>query len=207
MDDTSTWVIIIVVILIIIFGFWWYNNYYKYESMTNMNGRYNPNWRGPGQWQKGQWQQGRYPTTPRQPNYVRSPYRSPRPTPRPGRKNSQIYLFYSQNCPACQRFKPVWDKIHNDINVRNTFPNVDAIPIDVDDPKYQNLVDKYKISQVPTLIYKTPNRNFKYEGPHDYQRITDWIASRNPDLYQGQPVPEGPVAGDVPTGVPSEQAY
>ncbi|MCP4605913.1 MAG: thioredoxin fold domain-containing protein [Proteobacteria bacterium] len=57
--------------------------------------------------------------------------------------------MYSQNCPVCDRMKPIVDDIFNQCDQRG----VKVATLDVSDEKYMHLIGKYRLVGAPTFLF------------------------------------------------------
>lgn len=57
--------------------------------------------------------------------------------------------FFAVWCVPCKKFEPTFNKVAGDYKGK-----VDFLHVDVDDPKQKKLVDKYKITVMPTFVFR-----------------------------------------------------
>lgn len=57
--------------------------------------------------------------------------------------------FFAVWCVPCKKFEPTFNKVAADFKGK-----VDFLHVDVDDPKQKALVDKYKVTVMPTFVFR-----------------------------------------------------
>ncbi|MBY0550194.1 MAG: thioredoxin fold domain-containing protein [Candidatus Obscuribacterales bacterium] len=57
--------------------------------------------------------------------------------------------FFAVWCVPCKKFEPTFNKVAADYKGK-----VDFLHVDVDDPKQKKLVDKYKVTVMPTFVFR-----------------------------------------------------
>lgn len=83
-------------------------------------------------------------------------------------KNVQVYYFYTPACPHCQRFNPIWDEV-------TAQSNVDSIKVDASDPANANLVSKYAVLGVPTIIKVTRKGSTRFSLPRTKENLEAFL--------------------------------
>jgi len=83
-------------------------------------------------------------------------------------EKKQIYLFKAEWCGHCRGFKPIWEKIKDDLKNKYDFVTVDA-------DKDKNLIDKWNIQGFPTIIKKVGDNAKEYVGERDEQSVKTFI--------------------------------
>jgi len=119
--------------------------------------------------QPGQMMQSSQPiTTPVGPEQQNTPY--------------TLYYFHSPRCSACQNFNHVWEQISNRLKRMN---GIFIHKVDVTRPENENLTFYYNVSQLPTIILVTPDRNIEYNGDRSPEDLHKFIVS-NINQYNDQ---------------------
>ena len=97
---------------------------------------------------------------------------------------AKMQLFYSDSCPACRNFKPVWEKLKQDMTDNNIqFQELDC-------QKDMASCEIKKISTIPHLeVTISDGTTFKYTNSRDYPDLRDFILSNN--VQQGGAKPKG----------------
>lgn len=75
-----------------------------------------------------------------------------------------VHLYYSDNCPACVKAKPVWKAVKKQL-----IDNVAFFEIDV------NSDLNPCVKTIPTIIASNNGVTQKYEGNMDYKSLYNWI--------------------------------
>lgn len=83
-----------------------------------------------------------------------------------------IYLFYSDTCPYCKEFDPVWQKIAKDLsqNYKIAFKKIDG-----SDKKNENLLFYYNVKHYPTIIISGKNKVVEFSGNRIYAELLKFI--------------------------------
>jgi thiol-disulfide isomerase/thioredoxin len=82
-----------------------------------------------------------------------------------------VYRFKSDGCPHCRNSKAEWDKF-----VSETSGKLNAVEIDITDPKSKELSEKYQVRGVPTVIKVEDDGSHKvYEGPRTSIGYKSWL--------------------------------
>lgn len=84
-----------------------------------------------------------------------------------------VYLFYRDSCPYCVKIKPEWKRFEMNCMISMILP----IRIDMTDPNNQELVSKFNINSVPTIIKVENNIPFKYNGNRTAQDLYKWACN------------------------------
>lgn len=69
-----------------------------------------------------------------------------------------IYDFGAAWCVPCHKFAPIFDKVKEQYVGKAEF-----VHVDFDDPKSKGLIDKYKVTEIPTLLMVNAAGKVKYE--------------------------------------------
>jgi len=91
-------------------------------------------------------------------------------------KRTTAILFYAEWCPACQKIKPEWDNVKNEMSSEINFEEVN-----VDDKAAVAAKEKVvgeEISSVPTIFVIKGAVISKYEGPPNREKFTDFLKSQ-----------------------------
>ena len=92
---------------------------------------------------------------------------------------TKMELFYSNSCPACRNFKPVWNKLKEDMGSNN---------IQYTELNCQDNMEGCKLNNVTTIphveVYLSNNQHFKYTNSREYPDLRDFILSKN-SVQQG----------------------
>ena len=67
------------------------------------------------------------------------------------------YYLYSTECPVCKQFDPIWGAAVINVSIK-------TVKINVREPKGQEMIRKYGINTVPTVIMVTPNGVKRFTG-------------------------------------------
>lgn len=95
-----------------------------------------------------------------------------------------LILFYNPGCPACNKTKPSWDELVNEM--KNGFKNAkklfNIMEFDLSDSSNENLARLFKVEYIPTIILmesssKQSAKIEKIEGMADKNRIQEFITN------------------------------
>ena len=95
-----------------------------------------------------------------------------------------LYYHYNPNCGACKNFTPVWNEISNKLQ---NIPGISVRAIDSTRPENETLTFYYNITQTPTIILVTPNKNIEYTGDRNAADIYDFIINSLNEHARQQP--------------------
>ena len=83
-------------------------------------------------------------------------------------KDRSVFVkFFSPNCPHCQRIAPVWDQV---ARVAPTYPQPFFVGA-VDCSSETLLCDRFSIRGVPSLIFFSEGKMYKFSGKREYNDI------------------------------------
>jgi thiol-disulfide isomerase/thioredoxin len=89
-----------------------------------------------------------------------------------GKEENQIktlYLFKADWCGHCIKFKPLWNKLKNEVS------NVNFVEYDYNNNKKE--IQQFNIKSYPTIILKHNNELIEYEGHRSFEEIKKFIES------------------------------
>jgi thiol-disulfide isomerase/thioredoxin len=93
-------------------------------------------------------------------------------------KNYKIYYFYSPTCPYCTDVTPIFDHISKEILSKNGVKIVyrKINMSDKSSTKNTDLIKKFKVSGMPTLIKTDVNGNIShFKSERTYANIKGWV--------------------------------
>lgn len=87
-----------------------------------------------------------------------------------------LYYFYLPTCPHCINFYPSWNELCDRIS---SIPGLTTIAIDSSKSENENLSFYYNVSNFPTIILVTPDKNIEYPGnlPRTVENIYTFVLS------------------------------
>ena len=83
-----------------------------------------------------------------------------------------LYYFSAPGCGACTNFDPTWDQLVKRLGGVN---GLSAQKIDVTKQENENLSFYYSITQTPTIILVTPDRNIEYNGDRNVDELYRFV--------------------------------
>lgn len=89
-----------------------------------------------------------------------------------GASKNTLYLMKAEWCPHCVAFKPVWNKLQEELKDVINFKTLDS-------EKDKEEIQSYNIDGFPTIIFKVGDKAYEYVGPRDEQGIKDFVAQYN----------------------------
>lgn len=92
----------------------------------------------------------------------------------PSQDSNILYNFYSPKCPHCQKFSTTWQEIEAKLSNNK---NIITRAIDVTLPENDNIAFYYNVTQLPTLILATPDKNIEYTGDRTLNNIYDFVVN------------------------------
>lgn len=92
---------------------------------------------------------------------------------------TMVVLFYSDRCPHCVKFKPVFNKF---LKNKNLMKKYNFIAIDTNNPSSKDIINDYKIEYIPALFLKNPKNDDKFLIPNSTLFIEDAEKSL-PELF------------------------
>lgn len=69
----------------------------------------------------------------------------------------KIINFTSENCTPCIQFQPTFE------NVSKQFENIEFLTINIEDENSEDIIDKYLIKRVPSIIILDDKENLIYK--------------------------------------------
>ena len=75
-----------------------------------------------------------------------------------------LHLYYSNNCPACTKIKPLWQSIDREFR-----DNINLFTIDV------NTEFNPCVKTIPTIIASNNGVSQKYDGDMNFNALSKWI--------------------------------
>jgi len=85
-------------------------------------------------------------------------------------KKPELYLFKAEWCGHCKNFKPEWNKLINNNNLKE---KVNFITLDSDTNKKE--FTEWKIEGFPTIILKKGDTSIEYNGERSVNNIEKFI--------------------------------
>jgi protein disulfide-isomerase A6 len=82
----------------------------------------------------------------------------------------ELYLFKAEWCGHCRNFKPAWEKLINNNNLKEKV-NFITIDSDIDATK----INEWNISSFPTIILKKDNKAIEYSGDRTLHALQNFI--------------------------------
>jgi thiol-disulfide isomerase/thioredoxin len=87
-----------------------------------------------------------------------------------GSLKPELYLFKAEWCGHCNKFKPEWEKLINNDNLKN---KINFITMDSEINKTE--MAEWKIEGFPTIILKINNNAIEYSGNRTVNAIEEFI--------------------------------
>ena len=85
-----------------------------------------------------------------------------------------LYNFYTPSCPHCRNFAPAWNDAADRLKNNNA---ISIRAVDVSNPENENLAFYYNVTQLPTIILSTPDRNIEYTGDRSADDLHKFVVS------------------------------
>lgn len=73
-----------------------------------------------------------------------------------------IYFFYTQWCPYCKESMPIWESLSNTKRFKKF--NLNFIKIDCEDKESKTYVDKFNITEYPSIILYIGGKKYIYDA-------------------------------------------
>ena len=89
----------------------------------------------------------------------------------------KLMLFYKMECPYCQEFMPVWNRIINDLPNNVKYEEIEC-------NKETKKANENNISSVPTIILLVNNEKKIYMGDRSYSDINRFMRSNGVNLVK-----------------------
>lgn len=95
-----------------------------------------------------------------------------------------LEYFYSENCPHCKDFSPIWDDAVNKIKADATVSKkLEMKKFETNDDKQggKSRSEKYNIHAVPTVLYiygPGPNEFSEYDGPRTADGLHAFVKAK-----------------------------
>jgi thiol-disulfide isomerase/thioredoxin len=89
-----------------------------------------------------------------------------------GSSKNTLYLMKAEWCPHCVAFKPIWNKLQDELKDLINFKTLDS-------EKDKEEIKTYNIDGFPTIIFRVGDKSYEYVGPRDEQGIKDFIKQYN----------------------------
>ena len=90
-----------------------------------------------------------------------------------------VYMFYGDGCGFCTEMKPQWEIVKEKINDEKMGMGYVLYDINIADPKYKELVSKYKVQGVPYIVkVNTSDKSDVFTGPRKFKEIKEWIQAK-----------------------------
>lgn len=89
-------------------------------------------------------------------------------------KEAELFLFYADWCPACKKAKPEWNKLKD--AYENQLVNNTKIHFrDVNGEKEPELMDKFGISEYPTIKLMKDNQVIEYDANPKFDTLVEFL--------------------------------
>lgn len=82
--------------------------------------------------------------------------------------DTTVYLFYSDQCPACVQFKPIWKQLKEDTSVKVNYVEAESAT-----DQYKDLQKKLNITvtSVPTIVLVKQGKTTIYNETRDKDNL------------------------------------
>ena len=96
------------------------------------------------------------------------------------RKISKIINFTSEHCAPCIQFQPIFE------DTAKQFENIEFETINIEDENSDEIVEKYQVKKVPSILILDENKNLIYKiigkiSEQDFTEIiTDVLNEKKP---------------------------